>query len=161
MKTLKHLPSQLLCFTLWTSCLLSGCKRDIPPLPTDELMRSVTFKLEGFEGETTPMDGSQGTARLAVSGTAGKGMQALLNLEPGVEPQYLYYWSFNNEDLAPFIAVDEVGARITFDVEAEFAAGFSFDTVGAGRALSLVGAQELEISVPLGAVESLTTFDFD
>src|SRR5690606_1178463 len=106
MKLFKHLTRGFLLFIWLKGSLLSGCKRDIPPLPTDEL-RNVTFRLEGFQAETMPMDGSRGAARLALDGI-GRGTQALLDIEPSMEPQYLYYWSFNDESMEPDIAVDEV-----------------------------------------------------
>ncbi|MEC3881102.1 hypothetical protein [Parapedobacter sp. 10938] len=143
-----------------TSFFLSGCKRDIPPLPTDEL-RNVTFKLEGFTAETRPMDGSQGTARLAL-GAAGKGLQALKNIEPRVEPQYLYYWSFNNEDLVPDVAVDEVGAVIAFEGKSSnFVNGHALAPFEAGHALKITGASSLTISLPINAVENLAALAFD
>lgn len=159
MKSLKYLRHYSLCIVLLTGFLQAGCKRDIPPLPAAE-SRNVTFKLTGFGAETLPMGESEGVSRLAL-GTAGNGVQALLGMVPSTEPQYLYYWSFNDATTTPSIAVDEVEAGITFDVEADFKSGFSYDTVGAGNALSLEGVQELEITLPLQAVESLTTFDFD
>lgn len=142
--------------------MLSGCKRDIPPLPTDEL-RNVTFRLEGFQAETMPMDGSRGAARLALDGI-GRGTQALLDIEPSMEPQYLYYWSFNDESMEPDIAVDEVGAGISFvgkDTEPGYVNGFGLEPIEAGRALNIKGAQSVEIDVPMANIESITTFDFD
>lgn len=162
MKTPKHLPNHLLCFTLWISCLFSGCKRDIPPLPTNEL-RNITFKLEGFEAEVTPLDARQSMARSAL-GAVGNGMQALRNITPGSEPQYLYYWSFNEGNVEPFIAVDEVGAAIVFagkDAEPDFVAGFGLAPIEAGKALSITGAQSVEINLPMQGIESVTTFGFD
>src|SRR5690606_19363358 len=125
MKLFKHLTRGFLLFIWLKGSLLSGCKRDIPPLPTDEL-RNVTFKLAGFEVETEPLDGAYAAIPMAL-GIPGTAVQALLKIEPSPEPQYLYYWSFNNENLEPDVAVDEVGAGIAFDAasaEPNFFGGF-------------------------------------
>ncbi|MGV3761108.1 hypothetical protein [Parapedobacter sp.] len=161
MKFFRHLPCYSLCFVLLTGFFF-GCKRDIPPLPTEET-RNVTFKLTGFEAETMPMDGSRGNARLALDGM-GRGTQALLNIEPSMEPQYLYYWSFNNEDLEPDKAVDEAGAGITFvgsGSEPGYVNGFGLDPIEAGKALNIKGVQSMEIDLPMANIESVTTFDLD
>src|SRR5690606_3425773 len=135
MKFFKYLTSGLLLFTLLTGFLLSGCKRDIPPLPTDEL-RNVTFKLEGFEAETMPLGGPQAAIPMALD-VPGKTVQALLYIELSPELLYLYYWSFNSEDLKPDVAVDEVRAGITFEsssAESDFVNGHVLAPFEAGRA---------------------------
>jgi len=161
MKFFKHLPCYSLCFVLLTGFFL-GCKRDIPPLPTEEL-RNVTFKLAGFEADKEPMGGPQAAIPMALD-IMDKGLQALLNIEPGVEPQYLYYWSFNNGDLEPDIAVDEVGAGITFvgaDSAPDYVAGFGLDPIEPGKALNIKGAQSVEINLPMRGLESVSTFALD
>src|SRR5690606_31203808 len=78
--------------------------------------------------------------------------------------QYVYYWSFNEEHLAPYIAVDEERAEITFvgkDTEPDFVSGFGLAPVEAGKALSITGAQSVEINLPMLGIESVSTFDFD
>lgn len=162
MKSMKRFSSHVLCIVISASYLLSACKRDIPPLPTSEL-RNVTFKLRGFEAETMPMDGPRAAERVAIDGI-GNGVQALRDIEPSPEPQYLYYWSFNDETLEPDIAVDGEGAGITFEANNEIAdyyGGFKLEPYEAGQAMSLRGASILEISLPLSEVESLTYFEFD
>lgn len=163
MKALKHFSCYLVCCILWSGCLLSGCKRDIPELPTDEL-RNVTFRLAGFETETMPLDAPQAMALTALDVGRG-GAYALRNIEPSLEPQYLYFWSFNSEDLEPDIAVDEVGAGITFEAnvtEADFGAGFGMAPIKeAGQAISLKGLTSLEITMPLQNVEAVTDLAFD
>src|SRR5690606_33843278 len=93
-----------------------------------------------------------------------KSLQALLNIEPGMQPQYLYYWSFNNGNLEPYIAVDEDGAGIIFsgkDSEPAYVTGFGLDPIEAGKALSLRGVKFVEIDLPMAGIESVSTFDFD
>ena len=162
MKVLKHLTGGSLFFILLIVFLLFGCKRDIPPLPSDGL-RNITFRLSGFEAETTPLDGPYATSRLAL-GCPDRGTYALQGIEPSLEPQYLYFWSFNNEDLEPDVAVDEVGAGITFEgssTEEDFVNGHRLTPFEAGRALKITGASSLTVSLPLIAIENLTDLSFD
>src|SRR3546814_7876541 len=92
-------------------------------------------------------------------------MQALRNIEPSVEPQYLYYWSFNNEDLEPDVAVDEVGAGITFEAVAEEPtypnSTFAVDPYVGGKAFSLRGGQTVELELPMQGIESISEIAFD
>ncbi len=142
--------------------LVWSCKRDIPLPPAEKgSVRTVTFKLSGFESEIRPLAKAQ-----AAMGRAhfGQGMAALLNITPSLEEQYLYYWSFNDENLTPDIAVDEVGAGIAFvgaDETPSFGSGFALAPYAAGQALSIRGAQSLEVKLPMVGVTSLTTLAFD
>lgn len=162
MRSLKHVSDYLLCTILWCVCLFAGCKRHIPELPTNEL-RNVTFKLAGFEAEVTPLDGMKSAALQAFDGLGG--MQALKNIEPGLEPQYLYFWSFNAEDLEPDIAVDEEGAEITFEAVAASPtypnSTFAVEPYPGGKAFSLRGGRNVTLKLPLQGVESLSEFAFD
>lgn len=162
MKPLKHFFRHLLYCILWSGCLLSGCKRDIPELPANEL-RNVTFRLTGFEAETMPLRGARAASMLSLD-VGGNGPYTLRNIEPSLEPQYLYFWSFNNEDLEPDIAVDEVGVGISFegsDSDPDYVAGFGLAPFEPGKALNIRGAQSVEISLPMINIESITAFDFD
>ncbi len=140
--------------------LLFGCHRDIPipPLEIDGV-RNVTFRLSGFGSEVTPLSARNIKGMM---GLADVGMQALHNIVPGPELQYLYYWSFNEESLEPDIAVDEDGVEIEFGTETfGFVAGIPTESFAAGRALSVKGAKSLVISFPVTAVESLADLSFD
>lgn len=139
--------------------LLVGCHRDvpIPPLEIND-DRNITFKLLGFESEITPL-----SARdiKGVMGIADVGIQALHNIVPSPESQYVYYWSFNSESLEPDIAVDEERVRIEADVDLKFGTGFTFDPYEAGDALSITGAETFEITLPVNGISSFADFSFD
>lgn len=162
MKFFKHRLCYSLCFVLLTGFFF-GCKRDIPPLPANEL-RNVTFNLAGFESEAEPLGGSKAAIPMALD-VPGKAVRALLNIEPSTEPQYLYYWSFNSGDLEPDVAVDEVAARITFEAVAEEPtfpnSNFAVDPYTGGKAFSLRGGQTVKLELPMPDVESLSEFAFD
>lgn len=144
-----------------SALLLAGCRRDIPVPPTDAETRMVTFKLSGFSSSITPLPNPQAVARMAIT---GRELQALKGVDPGLEPQYLYYWSFNDETLEPDVAVDEVAAAITFDAaatEPDYGTGFAEEPYEAGQALSVRGVSTLTFALPMNGVESLTTLAFD
>src|SRR5690606_2554070 len=99
-----------------------------------------------------------------VMGLANVGIQALHNIVPSPESQYLYYWSFNDETLEPDIAVDEVRAGISFEsgaAEPKFFSGFSGDGYDAGQAMSLTAVKSLVITLAIDGIESLENFAFD
>ncbi|MFC3198682.1 hypothetical protein ACFOET_13735 [Parapedobacter deserti] len=157
MKPLTHLTV----FGILPTLLLSACKRDIP-IPPINTEHTVTFRVSGFDAKISPLGDVQSRSRLHAA--SGGGTQAVKGIEPSLEPQHLYYWSFNEETLEPDIAVDEVGAGITFEASntaLDFGAGFGLSPFPAGRALRLVGARSITVSLPMGAIESLTNFEFD
>ncbi|SEK33700.1 hypothetical protein [Parapedobacter koreensis] len=162
MNALQHLSRGFICCVLTGGALFS-CKRDIPASPTvTESAHAVTFKLSGFESDIVPLSKSSAVDHPAF-GRLSAGMLAQRNIEPSPESQYVYYWSFNDETLEPDIAVDEVGAEITFEAatEPDFGSGFGLAPVEAGQAWSVPGAQTVEFNLPLYDIESLTTFAFD
>ena len=166
MESLKNLPDYLLYGALLACVLMSGCKRDIPPLPVDGSgeLRDVTFRISGFESDIFPMEGAETAGKLAL-GSPGTGMQSLLGVEPRPEQQYLYYWSFNDGNLLPDIAVDEEGAHLIFEAVAEEPdypnSTFGVDPYDGGQAFSLRGGRAVELELPLHGVESLSEFAFD
>lgn len=141
--------------------LLTGCQRDIPiPRLEEHGMANITFKLSGFESEITPLSGRY-TKGIMNLGNVGMGIEHIV---PSPEPQYLYYWSFNDETLLPDIALDKEAAAITFQASAtepDFFSGFSGDGYEAGQMMSLRGAKSLVISIPIGGVESIGQLAFD
>ena len=141
---------------------LIGCHHDVPlPSSEENKMHSVTFNLSGFESEITPLSG-RATKRFM--GGVHPDMQALHHIVPSPEPQYVYYWSFNEETLVPDVAVDEQEAGISFEAntaDPDFVNGFALEPFEAGRALSIRGAKSLVIRLPIASVESLSDFSFD
>ena len=166
MKALKHFQNQLLYGALLFGSLLFGCKRDIPPLPINktEELKEVTFRLSGFNVDVLPMEVSGNEAKLAFS-NVGMDVQSLLGLTPNPEPQFLYYWSFNEESTMPDVAVDEAGVVLTFEAAAETPdypnSTFGLDPYDGGKAFSLRGGRAVELTMPLQGVTALSEFAFD
>jgi len=127
-----------------------------------DVLHTVRFKVSGFESDISPLGDVQSRARMAFAPAGGT--QALKGIEPSLESQYLYYWSFNDETLEPDIAVDEVGAGIAFEANnatPSFVNGIAGDSFVAGRALRITGAQSLVIRLPMTSIETLTDLAFD
>ncbi len=159
MKSLRTLS----CHVFWYSffvCSLMGCKRDVPvDFPITE-ERNVVFKLSGFRTDILPIP----QANISNAGFYAGGQFVVTNVVPSPDLQYLYYWSFNDENLEPDIAVDGDNATIEFagnSSEPEFANGFPSESYEAGRALSIRGVEHVVIRFPLEGVSSLETFAFD
>jgi len=142
------------------AALLQACKKDVP-LPLTNGVSTVTFKLSGFESQIKPLAALSSTYRRAAPRFA-QPIQAVGNAQTSDSPQYLYFWSFNEESLDPDIAID-AAAGVTFDAAAAepgFVNGFAVDPFEAGRALSVTGARSLEISLPLHRVEAVSELAF-
>ncbi|PPL01405.1 hypothetical protein [Parapedobacter indicus] len=139
--------------------LLVGCHRDVPIPPSEkDDVRQITFKLSGFESEVASLSGRYIKRGMALS---DMGMQALHNLAPSPESQYLYYWSFNDETLEPDIAVDEKGVGVEADADLKFGTGFASDVYEAGDALSMKGVKTVEMNLPVVGISSFADFSFD
>lgn len=162
MKSVKQVQFVLLWCVFAAAAVVWSCKRDIPLPPGDKPgVHTVNFKLSGFESSIRPLTKAQTEMGRFPTGL---GMDALLNITPGLEEQYLYYWSFNDETLLPDIAVDEVGAEITTNGtpgSPPFPAGFALDPFPAGQAMSIRGVTEIEIHMPIKGVSQITAFEFD
>ncbi|WP_157278739.1 hypothetical protein [Olivibacter sitiensis] len=163
MKSLQTLFS-CLCGYCIISCLV-GCKRVDPVGLSLEEEHLVSFRLSGFQAEVTPLSVARSGAMAKVANVpSGMGMIALKNVQPSLEPQHLYYWSFNEENLVPDVAVNEDGAKIEFEannMNTNFAAGFALAPYEAGWALSITGVRWIEVSLPIKDVTSLTSIAFD
>ena len=145
-------------FTGLLAC--TGCHRDVP-FPQENELHNITFSLSGFESEVGPLSGHY---LKKMMGMADAGVRSLLNITPSPEPQYVYYWSFNEETLTPDIAVDEEEVSITFEANTDvpdFVNGFVLDPFEAGRALSIRGAKSLVVKLPVGSLDSVGDFSFD
>lgn len=150
-------------------CLFSGlysCKRYDPLDLRLHKTNKVTFHLQGFRSSISPFSfgaPSGGFGKLSVS-RLSTGALVVKNIMSSSEEQFLYYWSFNAEDLSPDVAIDEEGSAISIDANnpnANFSTGFAFDPYEAGRALSITGARAVEIAMPLTDIRTIGRFEFD
>ncbi|WP_345230484.1 hypothetical protein [Olivibacter ginsenosidimutans] len=144
----------------------SSCEKPIPELPSESAadeLQPVTFKLSGFSSTTKPLDLSASTI-LSKKEASLANLASLQGISPSASEQYLYFWSFNDENLIPDLAVYTDLATLTFtatNTEPAFTTGYGLSPYPAGKCLSLKGAKTILIKMPLADVEQLTTFAFD
>lgn len=80
--------------------------------------------------------------------------------------EYLYYWSFNNDNLDPDIRyIHYIEPSITYNnglIPSSFVnSTYSFSTFAPGRALSFSGAKEIIVKIPIDDVPQIKGFGFD
>lgn len=153
MKSIVHLLNGLaLVFIL---LLAVSCKKDSIVRDDDELAYSVTFAIHQF---------SNTSRYLAVNSSSGGAL--LASTTPNVGDGYLYFWSFNNESINPDIKYDyRAEPSITYNngiVPTNFNAnGFAFEDFAAGKSVSMTGAREVFIKMPIHDVIAIRSFAFD
>lgn len=143
--------------------LANACEKTVPELPAKSDpsdLQTVTFNLKGFTAAITPLNMMAGP-------TQQKTSSSLLNsnnLSPDEQEQFLYFWSFNDENTVPDIALDATQAIISFsaaDANPNFITGYGLSPYPAGKALSIKGLEELLIHVSLKGASRVTQLAFD
>jgi len=145
--------------------LMTNCEKPLPELPeqpTSTELQTVILKLNGFTSAITSLDQMQNQETIQRSLLASTtGMQSMA---ASSETSYLYFWSFNQENLTPDEALHSDGAIISFDandMEPSFTTGYGLSPYPAGKCLSLKGVQNILIRLPLAGIEQLTKLEFD
>jgi len=145
--------------------LMTNCEKPLPELPkqaTSSELQTVILKLNGFTSAITPLDQMQNHEQPQRSLLAAMSNKASATASTGTS--YLYFWSFNQEDLIPDEAIHSDGATISFDAsnpESDFTTGYGLSPYPAGKCLSLKGAQNILIHLPLADIEQLMKLEFD
>ena len=164
MKTLLYKSCFL--FLLFPFLFLS-CEKPAPQLPTkpqEETLHTVRFKLKGFSTSITPLASPHSLSLSRLSSHGAPSLVSAMPLEPSPQEQYVYFWSFNEENLLPDIAINTSSASISFqaaDTSPGFTAGYGLSPYPAGRSLSLKGLQSLVITMPLTGVSEISKLAFD
>jgi|GEM_PF-144563 len=166
---MRKLYVKIFLFAIWAlSLTLSNCEKPIPPLPTEpveEELQTVTFKLNGFNAAIKPlglMQVNKAPGKITVSPAAAA--VTTKNISPGITEQYLYFWSFNNEDLEPDVAIDGDLATISFEatnMEPDFIGGWGLAPIEAGKSFNMKGARSVTLAMPLAGASKVSTFAFD
>ncbi|MFD2552787.1 FimB/Mfa2 family fimbrial subunit [Sphingobacterium tabacisoli] len=128
-----------------------ACKKEGSVDDQNENLHAVQFKISGFTSESIVLKSSSPPI----------GTQSANPVSNFVEG-YLYFWSFNDESLAPDIAYQTLKEpEIVSDGIPSYVGGYGFDGYGAGRALSFKGASEVLIKMSIEGAEQITQFAFD
>ncbi|WP_134089597.1 hypothetical protein [Olivibacter sp. XZL3] len=158
---------KILSLSFLFSVLFIRCEKPAPEPESqidEEALHTVTLKLKGFTKRITPLADQSAMNSSRLMTTSSSNRMSTSASESGPEEQHLYFWSFNNDDLVPEIAVGSAAPSLSFqavDTSPSFTAGFGLSPYPAGKALSLRGLQALVITMPLSGVSQITTLAFD
>ncbi|SEN05728.1 hypothetical protein SAMN05216436_11125 [bacterium A37T11] len=146
--------------------MLSNCKKEKPQMKPDPgEAQTVSFHLSGFKTEINPLSSAKATLRPLKLKSATNGQH--LNISPGSDPQFVYFWSFNQSNLLPDIAADD-GAEITFVAKegssASFPAGYKYEDddilYEAGQSFSTIAPTSIKITIPAAKISNLSNLSF-
>lgn len=141
--------------------LASACEKTVPelpekPQPTD--LQTVTFNLKGFTSAINPLNVMEGRQNMSSNLPKASG------LAPNEQEQFLYFWSFNEENTVADIALHTTEAQISFtaaDTNPGFITGYGLSPYPAGKALNIKGLKELLIHVSLKGASEVKQLAFD
>ncbi len=154
MNSLQNIFSRLLIFII--VFLSISCKKVDGINDQNEEVHAVSFKFSGFTNQISPLLGaSKNNTKLATTDNNQ-------NYSEG----YLYYWSFNNDNLLPDIKFNnQLIPSISYnngEIPNTFVnSTYSFENFAAGRALTFAGAKEIIIKMPIKDVLEVTSLGFD
>lgn len=135
----------------------ASCKKDGSVDEQNENLQPVNFKISGFS-----------TQSATFRSNARAGTKASTDYVEG----YLYFWSFNGKTLEPDIAFQKYIAPsihytkakdgMTDQIPNEFPSSkYAYDGYAEGNAVSIAGASEVVIKLPIAGVQKITQFGFD
>lgn len=130
---------------------VAACKKEGSVDDQNENLHAVQFKISGFTSESIVLKSSSPPI----------GTQSANPVSNYVEG-YLYFWSFNNESLAPDIAYQTVKApEIVSHGTSSYITGYKFEEYPPGKSLSIKAANEVLIKMSIQGAEQITQFAFD
>lgn len=136
--------------------LAVACKKEGIRDEHTENLYTLNLKLDGFTSNKKPLNQALGNVHKLASNS---GTQQ-------DNEGYLFFWSFNQENLSPDIRVPSDEAT-TFTYNGGLTpsnyvmSNYSYGSHPAGRALSITGASEFIIEMPMLHIQQLTSFGFD
>lgn len=134
-----------------------SCKKYADPQDDVKESYAVAVRFKEFEEATRPLSSSL-RSNVAMNNRSATSINANTAQEG-----YMYYWSFNQGSLQPDM-FSSTGTSITYNqgtVPSGFGTGWSFESYAAGQALSITGASEITVKLPLSGVTSVTALGFD
>ncbi len=144
-------------FSILTIIFASSCKRE--PYPEDDVKESYTVavKFKEFDQAIREFNTSQRAQLPRLTGATS------LNSTNAVEEGNLYFWSFNQGTLGPDIYTG-TETTLTYNggqVPVSFATGWSFESYTPGFGLTITGANEIVLKIPLSGVAYVKDFGLD
>ncbi|PRD49354.1 hypothetical protein [Sphingobacterium haloxyli] len=136
---------------------MASCRKNAVEPNDGKENYTIGFRFQEFEDRVSPLGTKAQTADDVIKrATAG-------NFNQNTQESHIYYWSFNAETLMPDI-YPSTHWNITYNqglIPDEYAAGWSYESYVAGRALSLKGLKELIFKMPLTQVLEVHELAFD
>lgn len=137
--------------------LTISCKKDSSSGDQNEMVYAVNFKFSGFTNNISRLKATTiNQSKLAAVGSNSQ------NYSEG----YLYYWSFNNDNLVPDIKFNnQLNPNISYlngDLPSSFVnSTYVYESFVGGRALTFAGAKEILIKMPIKDVIEVNGLGFD
>lgn len=155
MKSLFYKLCRLSCYLI--VLLAVSCKKESSQDEQNEQLYTLNFQLSGFSSTKNPLKHAIGPINKLAS-TSGNTQQD--------SDGYLFFWSFNQDNLLPDIQVPSAEqTKITYNEGLTpnnyVNSTYSYDGYIGGRALTITGASELIIEMPLIHIQQLSTLGFD
>ncbi|GHE41196.1 hypothetical protein [Sphingobacterium griseoflavum] len=144
-------------FSLLFIIYACSCQRET--YPDDDMRESYTVavKFKEFDQTIRELKNNQRT-QLAQAKKRG-----MMNGLRAAEGDFVYFWSFNQGTLEPDIFATE-GATLTYNqglTPFSFAGGWSFESYTAGFGLTITGANEILLKIPLEGITAVQDFGLD
>lgn len=142
------------------SCLIfvlaTSCQKEYSGDESSENLYTLRLKLDGLSSHKKPFNQAYITTNKLASNS-------------GTEQDsegYLFFWSFNQENLAPDIRVPSTKSAVLSYNEGltpnnYVTSTFTYGTHPAGKALSMTGARTFVVQIPMQHIQKLTSFGFD
>ena len=136
--------------------LFISCEKTAPipdPEEASDELKTVVFKLTGFSSEIRPLSSKMATSK----------SRANAKIESN-QVQYLYFWSFNEGNLIPEVAIHPTDASIALDPEntpLTYPNGYKHDSFPEGQCVSMRGVKRMTFKISMKNVSALSKIDFD
>ncbi|WP_196937581.1 hypothetical protein [Sphingobacterium pedocola] len=141
---------------IFIAFLAVSCNDEAPLDELAEDLYTVSFTIDGFAATRNPIKSGTGRLKKLASNTPS-------GTSTDTEG-YLYFWSFNSENLNPDVNLG-AGTSITYNngsVPDNFPVStYQNENYAAGKALSITGGRELFIKMPIQLASSVTSFGLD
>lgn len=155
MKSLLHPLARLSFFILFLFAF--SCQKDTSLDDQNEEVYAVSFKFSGFTDHVSSLKPNVKSASKLLSSSGNS-----QNFSEG----YLYYWSFNDDNLLPDIRYNtQLQPTITYangDTPNSFVhSTYVYENFAAGKAITFAGAKDILIKMPIQEVIELKGLGFD
>lgn len=149
-------PTLNLFYLLFPFFLFIGCEKTAPipnPEETSDELKTIIFKLTGFSSEIRPLSSKMATAK------NGASSNITFN-----QIQSLYFWSFNESNLIPEVAIHPDNVSIVLEpgnTALTYPAGYKHDMFPEGQCVSMRGVKRITFKMSMKNVSDLSKIDFD